>query len=181
MGMLFSSMWDRLKGGPKQHKIVIIGNANAGKTTTLYKLVLDEAIDTAPTLGSNVEELVYKNIKFVMWDLGGQESLRKTWASYYTSSEAIILVVDSTDRERMHLNREELYSILNSEELRSACILIFANKQDVADALSVSEISRELNLASIKTHPYHIQPCCALSGDGLLEGLDWITANMASG
>ena len=73
MGMLFSSMWDRLKGGPKQHKIVIIGNANAGKTTTLYKLVLDEAIDTAPTLGSNVEELVYKNIKFVMWDLGGLE------------------------------------------------------------------------------------------------------------
>ena len=178
--MMFSSLWARVTGTKKQHKIVMLGNANAGKTTTLYKLVLDEVIETAPTLGSNVEEVSFKNVRFVVWDLGGQESLRATWASYYTDSEAIILVIDSTDRERMHLNREELYSILNNDALASASILIFANKQDVADALSVAEISQELNLASIKTHPYHIQPCCALSGDGLFEGLDWITANLRS-
>ena len=180
MGLLFSSLWERVTGGKKQHKIVMLGRANAGKTTTLYKLVLDEVIETAPTLGSNVEEVTFKNIRFVVWDLGGQESLRKTWASYYTNSEAVILVVDSTDRDHLAANREELYNLINHDALRNAAILIFANKQDVDGALSVAEISQELNLASIKSHPYHIQACCALSGEGLFEGLDWITANLAS-
>jgi len=41
---------------------------------------------TQPTIGSNVEEVVYKNIRFQMWDLGGQESLRSSWAIYYMNT-----------------------------------------------------------------------------------------------
>lgn len=48
----------------KDYKIVIVGLDNAGKTTTLYKLHLGEVVTTHPTVGSNVEELVYKNIRF---------------------------------------------------------------------------------------------------------------------
>jgi len=70
MGMMFSSLWKRLTATKRERKIVMIGNANAGKTTTLYKLLLDEVVVTAPTIGSNVEEVQYKNIKFVIWDLG---------------------------------------------------------------------------------------------------------------
>jgi GTPase SAR1 family protein len=55
---------------------------------------------TAPTIGSNVEEVQFKNIKFVMWDLGGQESSRSMWSTYYKQTNAIIMVIDSTDRDR---------------------------------------------------------------------------------
>lgn len=50
-----------------------------------------------------------------MWDIGGQESLRQAWSTYYTSSNFLIMVVDSTDRERLEVTKEELYSMLEHE------------------------------------------------------------------
>ena len=45
---------------------------------------------TSPTIGSNVEEVVWKNIHFIMWDLGGQDSLRAAWNTYYSNTEVSI-------------------------------------------------------------------------------------------
>lgn len=78
----------------------------------------------------------------------------------------VIVVIDSTDRERLSVTREELYRMLNDEELSKAAVLIFANKQDVKGAMSAAEISRQLDLTAIKKHQWHIQSCCALSGEG---------------
>ena len=52
------------------------------------------------------------------------------------------------------------------QELRKAGVLIFANKQDVKGSMSAAEISQHLNLTSIKDHGWHIQSCCALTGEG---------------
>ena len=52
------------------------------------------------------------------------------------------------------------------QELRKAAVLIFANKQDIKGAMSAAEISQQLNLTSIKDHGWHIQGCCALTGEG---------------
>ncbi|PWA18183.1 hypothetical protein CCH79_00004092 [Gambusia affinis] len=101
-----------------------------------------------------------------MWDIGGQESLRSSWNTYYSNTEFIILVVDSTDRERLAISKEELYRMLAHEDLRKAAVLIFANKQDMKDCMSAAEISKYLTLSSIKDHPWHIQSCCALTGEG---------------
>lgn len=84
-------------------------------------------------------------------------------------------VVDSTDRERLAVSKAELYNMLNHEDLRQAGVLIFANKQDIKGSMSVAEISEQLNLTSIKDHGWHIQACCALTGEGLYQGLEWIT------
>jgi ADP-ribosylation factor-like protein 5B len=92
---------------------------------------LNEVVVTAPTIGSNVEEVQYKNIKFVMWDLGGQESSRSSWATYFKQTNAVMLVVDSTDRERISIIKQELDRMLASEQLRSSVLLVYANKQDV--------------------------------------------------
>lgn len=73
-----------------EHKLVLVGLDNAGKTTILYQLLLGEAVHTRPTIGSNVEEVVWKNLRLVMWDLGGQQSLRSAWNTYYTNSEVNI-------------------------------------------------------------------------------------------
>lgn len=63
MGAFISKFWFMLFPA-KEYKIVVVGLDNAGKTTTLYKLHLGEVVTTHPTVGSNVEELVYKNIRF---------------------------------------------------------------------------------------------------------------------
>lgn len=52
------------------------------------------------------------------------------------------------------------------QDLRKAAVLIFANKQDMKGCMSAAEISKYLTLSSIKDHPWHIQSCCALTGEG---------------
>lgn len=141
---------------------------------------LGEIVETQPTIGSNVEEVNYKNIKMQMWDLGGQSSLRATWQIYFSNSQGIILVVDSTDRNRISIVKEELFRILECAELKGASILVFANKQDVKGAMSATEVSKALNLQNIKSHDWHIQSCCALTGDGLAPGMDWLTERISS-
>ena len=73
-----------------EHKILIIGLDNAGKTTIMYQYLLGDTVHTSPTIGSNVEEITYKNTQFVMWDLGGQESLRASWNTYYANTQVRI-------------------------------------------------------------------------------------------
>ena len=63
MGMILSTIWRRLARKDKEYKIIIVGLHNAGKTTILYKLALNEVIVTQPTIGSNVEEVQHKNVK----------------------------------------------------------------------------------------------------------------------
>ena len=66
MGNLLSIIWSKLSKpgrGDMQFKIIIVGMNNAGKTTILYKLALDEVIVTQPTIGSNVEEVQHRNLK----------------------------------------------------------------------------------------------------------------------
>ena len=75
-------------------------------------------------------------------------------------------MVDSTDRERLSISKEELHKMLGHEELSKAAILVFANKQDVKGCMSVAEISKQLNLQSMRKHNWQIQACCALSGEG---------------
>ena len=40
---------------------------------------MGEVVTTIPTIGFNVETVTYKNLKFQVWDLGGQTSIRPYW------------------------------------------------------------------------------------------------------
>ena len=83
------------------------------------------------------------------------------------------MVVDSSDRERIHEAREELERMLDEDELSSCPVVVFANKQDLPNAMSVSEITDKMGLLNLsKRRNWSIFPCCAISGDGLYEGLD---------
>lgn len=179
MGILFAKLWSLFTN--EEHKIVIVGLDNAGKTTILYQFLMNEVVHTSPTIGSNVEEIVWKNIHFIMWDIGGQESLRAAWNTYYSNTKFVILVIDSTDRERLSITKEELYKMLAHDDLNKATVLIFANKQDLKGSMSSAEISKQLNLTSIKSHRWQIQACCALTGEGLYQGLEWISSHLRNG
>ena len=76
-----------------------------------------------------METVTYKNIKFQVWDLGGQTSIRPYWRCYYPNTQAIIYVVDSSDTERIGTSAAEFHAILGEDELKEALILVYANKQ----------------------------------------------------
>ncbi|XP_075952062.1 ADP-ribosylation factor 3a isoform X2 [Anarhichas minor] len=86
----------------------------------------------------------------------------------------LIFVVDSNDRERVNEAREELMRMLAEDELRDAVLLVFANKQDLPNAMNAAELTDKLGLHSLRHRNWYIQATCATSGDGLYEGLDWL-------
>lgn len=174
MGLTISSILNRLFN-KKQVRILMIGLDSAGKTTILYKLKLGEIVTTVPTIGFNVESVVYKNICFTVWDIGGQDKIRSLWRHYYQNTNGIIFVVDSSDRERIDKARVELEKLIELIELREAVLLIFANKQDLPNSMSASELYEKLDLKKIKNREWFIQGTCATSGYGLCEGLDWLS------
>eukprot|EP00894_Picocystis_sp_ML_P002065 jgi/Pico_ML_1/52582/g3266.t1 len=154
MGLTVSRIFARLFS-KKEMRILMVGLDAAGKTTILYKLKLGEIVTTIPTIGFNVETVEYKNISFTVWDVGGQD-------------KGLIFVVDSNDRDRIGEARDELHRMLNEDELRDAVLLVFANKQDLPNAMNAAEITDK-----------YIQSTCATSGEGLYEGLDWLSNAIA--
>ena len=140
MGLAFSGLWQRMFG-KEERRILMVGLDAAGKTTILYKLKLGEIVTTIPTIGFNVETVEYKNISFTVWDVGGQDKIRPLWRHYYQNTQGLIFVVDSNDRDRVDDAKEELHRMLNEDELRDAVVLVFANKQDLPQAMPAAEVS----------------------------------------
>jgi len=68
--------------------------------------------------------------------------------------------------------------MLNEDELRDAILLVFANKQDLPNAMTAAEITDKIGLHSIRQRHWFIQSSCATNGEGLVEGLDWLSANV---
>merc|ERR1719465_368963 len=150
--------------------MLMVGLDAAGKTTILYKMKLGEIVTTIPTIGFNVETVEYKNIKFTMWDVGGQDKLRPLWRHYFQNTNGVIFVVDSNDRDRSGQAKDELQKMLAEDELRDACLLVFANKQDLPNAMSTAEVTDKLGLHSMRQREWYIQGSCATTGEGLYEG-----------
>ena len=55
---------------------------------------------------------------------------------------------------------------------------MLANKQDLLNSLSAEEIGEGLNLLSIRDRTWNIQPCSAMDGEGIKDGMDWIMENV---
>ncbi|RHN53418.1 putative small GTPase superfamily, ARF/SAR type, P-loop containing nucleoside triphosphate hydrolase [Medicago truncatula] len=71
MGQAFRKLFDTLFGNT-EIGVVMVGLDNAGKTTILYKLQIGKVVSTIPTIGFNAEKVEYKNVDFIVWDVGGQ-------------------------------------------------------------------------------------------------------------
>ena len=75
----------------------------------------------------------------------------------FQNTQGIIFVVDSNDRERISEAREELQRMLNEDELRDALLLVFANKQDLPNAMNAAEITDKLGLHGLRQRTWFIQ------------------------
>ena len=174
---------------------------------------------TIPTVGFNVETVTYKNTKFNVWDVGGQDKIRPLWRHYFsgtlhslcswdctcpalgrhrhlypflpnqkepmtnhpppTGTQGLIFVIDSNDRDRIDEAKSELTRIIQDREMKDALLLVFANKQDVAGCMKPKEVSDALNLSAVaKDHTWKVEPSCATTGEGIFEGLAWLSSHV---
>jgi len=136
---------------------------------------MNEDVNTvSPTLGFIIKTIDYKGYKLNIWDVGGQKTLRSYWRNYFEKTDALIWVVDATDRLRIEDCQQELHGLLQEERLSGASLLVFANKTDVNGCMLEEEIQEGLQLHGIKTHKWKIIRCSAITGENLQEGLEWV-------
>ncbi|KAK9476305.1 ADP-ribosylation factor family-domain-containing protein [Lipomyces japonicus] len=164
--------------GTREIRLLMLGLDAAGKTTILFRLKLGQSVTTIPTVGFNVESVTYKNIKFNVWDVGGQDKIRPLWRHYYTGTQGLIFVIDSADRKRIGEARQELHRIISDREMKDCLLLVFANKQDLPNAMTPAEVTQALELESLRNRIWYVLPSTAKTGEGLTEGLNWLSANL---
>ncbi|PSN36516.1 ADP-ribosylation factor-like protein 2 [Blattella germanica] len=151
MGLL--TVLKKMKLKEKEMRILMLGLDNAGKTTILKRFNGEEIDTISPTLGFNIKTLEHRGYKLNVWDVGGQKSLRSYWRNYFESTDGLIWVVDSADKRRLDDCKQELHALLKEEVLE---------------------------LESIKTHHWKIVWCSAVTGQNLLEGINWLIDDIAA-
>ncbi|KFP63922.1 ADP-ribosylation factor-like 3, partial [Cariama cristata] len=179
------SVIQRLKGSPEQElRIVLLGLDNAGKTTLLNvagpTLPLGNAGVCVPTQGFNIKSVHSHGFKLNVWDIGGQRSIRPYWKKYLGSTDLLIYVIDSADQKRFEETGQELAELTKAESLSGVPLLVFANKQDLVTAAPAAEIAEGLSLHTYRDREWQIQACSALSGEGVQDGMNWISSQIVN-
>ncbi|KAJ3441431.1 adp-ribosylation factor a1e [Anaeramoeba flamelloides] len=130
----------------KDVRVLMVGLDAAGKTSILQKLSKGNSGSTKPTVGRH----------------------------YYENVQAILFVVDSSDQERLQEAKNELQKMLLEEELKNSALVVFANKQDLPNTINADNLISKFDLEKQTNRKWACLPTCAISGDGLYEGLTWI-------
>mmetsp|Transcript_11736 Transcript_11736/g.29739 ORF Transcript_11736/g.29739 Transcript_11736/m.29739 type:complete len:234 (+) Transcript_11736:186-887(+) len=225
MGLL--TILKKVKEEEREIRILVLGLDNAGKTTIVRRLC-DKPIDSIePTLGFSIQTLEYdlretqeydtvdvdnlfgassasiastaSTYQLHLWDIGGQSTIRAYWRNYFEKTDGIIWVVDSGDRHRLKLVKEELDTVLEQERLAGASLLVLANKSDLEGSLGPEAIARALELGnksfamssgespmedfeglqpSHSSRHWTIRASSAVTGEGLAESIDWLVRDI---
>ncbi|WJX89857.1 ADP-ribosylation factor-like protein 2, variant 2 [Trifolium repens] len=181
LGMGLLSIIRKIKKKEKEMRILMVGLDNSGKTTIVLKINGEDTSVISPTLGFNIKTITYQKYTLNIWDVGGQKTIRSYWRNYFEQTDGLVWVVDSSDLRRLDDCKMELDNLLKEERLSGSSLLILANKQDIKGALAPAEIAKVLNLEAMdKSRHWMIVGCSAYTGEGLLEGFDWLVQDIAS-
>lgn len=177
MGLL-DKLESFLGGKKKEFNILVIGLDNSGKSTLLNNLKPNDKkeININPTVGFNSEKINFKTLNLNFFDMSGQGRYRNLWEHYYRESDAIVFVIDSSDRMRLVVANEELNDVLNHSEIKDKNIplLIIANKKDIKGALGENSLRNELEINGIRGKKFEIFATDGLTGQGVDEAFEWL-------
>ena len=159
-------------------KVLLLGADGVGKTSLLYKLKLNEDVQTLHTIGFNVEEINYKDKIIRMWDIGGDDKIKYLWKHYMADSKCIIYVLNLADKERLDYYIEYFNSMLDQlKNYMNIPIIIFGNKFNDKAEFEPEEMLKKINFPPEITPP-HILKGNVKTGEGLSDLLDYIYNNI---
>lgn len=153
-------------------------------------------LKVTPTQGFNIKSVQSEGFKLNVWDIGGARKIRPYWRNYFENTDVLvsyinyplniirsqkrcvkkiffffhftkIYVVDSADIKRLEETGQELSELLLEEKLKGVPLLVYANKQDLGQAVTAAEIAEGLGLHNIKDRDWQIQSCIAIDGKGV--------------
>lgn len=178
MGLL--NIIRKTKDKEREMRLLILGLDNAGKTTIVKKFNGEDINSISPTLGFQIKTLYFENYKLSIWDVGGQVSIRTYWRNFFEQTDGLIWVIDSSDKSRLEICKNELHELLKQEKLIGSTLLIFYNKSDIEGSMSLEDITEFLELKRIKSRHWAILPSSGFSGKGLLQGMKWLVDEISS-
>ena len=150
----------------EKHKIYMVDTGSSGCRHILHELILGHFQDTPPRIRSGVECTDYKSLEICR--LPDHPKLRE---HLMLNASGIIFVVDSADRSHLESAKSLMVSVL---EMKNCPLVVFANKQDLSGALSPQAVADILELENITDRQWRVVGTCGFTGEGVLEGLDWL-------
>ncbi|XP_043645083.1 ADP-ribosylation factor-like protein 6 isoform X2 [Drosophila teissieri] len=183
MGMLHN-LADLIKIKKDKMTILVLGLNNSGKSSIInhFKKSSEQTSIVVPTVGFMVEQFYtgMSGVSIKAIDMSGATRYRNLWEHQFKNCHGIIYVIDSSDRMRFVVVKDELDLVLQHPDLsnRIVPILFYGNKMDMEDSLSSVKIAAALRLENIKDKPWHICSSSAISGEGLGEGVQWLIQQM---
>ena len=155
---------------------MLLGLSGSGQSSIVHAL---EA-RSHPTITDSIINTISdtnRGLEFVFLDIERHDRVRPIFRHFFNNIQALIYVLDGADGARFDEAREYLLSFLKEDELRDASLLVLVNKQDLPGAIGAEDASHLLQLSCLPGRRYHTMPCCALSGDGLNEALEWLATS----
>ena len=175
---IFKKMWEWIKNRffSKELELAIIGLQNAGKSTLINSLQtgnFDE--DQIPTVGVNIRSVKKGKVTMRIWDLGGQRRYRESWEKYCASSDCVVFVLDATDKKQIDVAKDQLDQLLGWESVEGIPLLVLANKNDLPDCLTETEVIDLFNLKSINDRKVACYSISAKNMNNLDTALNWMS------
>ncbi|HME55692.1 MAG TPA: ADP-ribosylation factor-like protein [Candidatus Lokiarchaeia archaeon] len=146
-------------------KAVFIGLDSAGKSTIIDFLREGRFIQHTPTMGKRKLEIDVEGTRISMFDMGGQQSFRDLWFGEIKTSKCVVFVIDEAAPHRFEEARMELEKLLPEIKKNSIKLLIIANKHDLPNAVSISEIIETFGLLDLDN--FEILEISAKTGYGM--------------
>ncbi|CAK0843369.1 unnamed protein product [Prorocentrum cordatum] len=181
-GALPEDEWPVTFEFPKQRRKynLLFGLGGSGKTTLLRTLGKrsGQPLEATAEPGCRVESLALDDFTcFTSWDVTGfKEASRKLIEGYCQDVLSVCFVVDASDPDRIDEARRALAELLGEPSaLSGTTLLVYANKRDVEGAVPAAEIAERLMLSSLQIARCFVQSSCAVSGDGVFQGIAWLS------
>ncbi|KAH0792614.1 ADP-ribosylation factor [Histomonas meleagridis] len=154
----------------------MVGVRASGKTVILNRIKLNEFKQSIHTMNFNIENITFKGLDVDVWDIGDSgDRIRPLWCHFYYNADGFIYVVDSSDIVNINESRYVLSeSVLEKIEIPNPIMLVYANKQDLPNSHTPSEIGESLQLGNVPNLTWKVQGASAKTGDGIFEGFEWL-------
>jgi Ras-related protein Rab-6A len=159
------------------YKLSLIGDGGVGKTSMVQRYVhgIFNA-DYKATIGTFIskKECEFKelktSVKFMIWDLAGQNQFQRLWPDYLTDSSVGIIVFDITNRESFE-NVKKWYDIIKKVILPKTFLILIGNKVDLSD---MREISAEEGIDLAKELKVYYMETSAKTNENIESVFEWI-------